>query len=153
MISSFLNSALSAQSEDIAEEIPSVPHPDPISPEKTHHFEAPFIHAEHQPCPPSKLPFDKSEVLKPEQFATLPPRKIKVKNKKVASLINRWIKIDEEVRLKEEKELRKQRETPEEKNQREIEQWKMQQIQNGSVRKNPNLLPLGPRLGSSVKHF
>mmetsp|Transcript_1426 Transcript_1426/g.1872 ORF Transcript_1426/g.1872 Transcript_1426/m.1872 type:complete len:142 (+) Transcript_1426:300-725(+) len=140
--------------EEKEEIFPDEPHFSPYSPVNIPSSGSTITHVHPLQTSLQAASYDQSEVSSLEEQPAQ-AKKLKVKNKKVASLINRWMKIGEEERVKEQQELEKEKETPEERSRREIEKWRLQQIQSGSSDKNPNLLPLGPRMGSysSTKHF
>ncbi|ESR65901.1 hypothetical protein CICLE_v10007493mg [Citrus x clementina] len=73
-------------------------------------------------------------------------------NKKVSSLVDKWKAAKEELNENEEDEPENAYEILERKRQREIEEWRAQQIASGEAKDNANFQPLGELLSSAGKY-
>ncbi|KAL3325452.1 hypothetical protein AABB24_036602 [Solanum stoloniferum] len=72
-------------------------------------------------------------------------------NKKVSSLVDKWKAAKEELHAEEEEERESALEKLEKKRQREIEEWRAQQIASGEAKDNANFQPLGGDWRERVK--
>ncbi|KAJ8534408.1 hypothetical protein K7X08_016136 [Anisodus acutangulus] len=72
-------------------------------------------------------------------------------NKKVSSLVDKWKAAKEELHAEEEEERESALERLEKKRQREIEEWRAQQIASGEAKDNANFQPLGGDWRERVK--
>ncbi|XP_059301019.1 uncharacterized protein LOC132053156 isoform X1 [Lycium ferocissimum] len=72
-------------------------------------------------------------------------------NKKVSSLVDKWKAAKEELHAEEEEERESALEKLEKKRQREIEEWRAQQIASGEAKANANFQPLGGDWRERVK--
>ncbi|XP_049400146.1 uncharacterized protein LOC125864278 isoform X1 [Solanum stenotomum] len=95
---------------------------------------------------PSKVP---SKVLRKKQ--TVGVVSTLRSNRKVSSLVDKWKAAKEELHAEEEEERESALEKLEKKRQREIEEWRAQQIASGEAKDNANFQPLGGDWRERVK--
>ncbi|XP_015055145.1 formin-binding protein 4 isoform X2 [Solanum pennellii] len=94
---------------------------------------------------PSKVP---SKVLRKRTVGVVSTLR---SNKKVSSLVDKWKAAKEELHAEEEEERESALEKLEKKRQREIEEWRAQQIASGEAKDNANFQPLGGDWRERVK--